>query len=463
MTYADSRSAISSPESADGRSPCSSQDGPQTDEYGLEAVLASLSPRLAKNNGFADERHLWPAFHWLIEQCRPPVVVGEQVASAAVGPWIDLVLTDLEALGYASGAYAGPAAGVGAPHLRDRSYWVAHSGGPRSSEQRREWYESTGLAAPGVLDGLAYADGRERARIADGKGRQSDGAQTGRFKGDRIVAAGSELLGLADCPGNGRREERAHAGGLAVGNQEKGLAAGLGHDGGNRRSGPTNGSWRDADWLGCRDGKWRPVEARSQQMAYGLSSLMGYGRHSRDAYQTARKEIDDWCSATQTRPREALHDLWLSLAAQADAVRSIGGPGGVPSPSVLLAFLRELACEGWHVEEGVSRAGAKAPQNGVRKLWVPNETARSPFERGLAKQRPKQSADALHFLSSILARHASSAWPEAVAADAEVGFPLGAGSPARVGRLRGYGNAIVPQQAAQFIQALMEYQACSPN
>lgn len=78
-----------------------------------------------KGDGFADERHLWPAFHWLIEQCRPPVVVGEQVASAAVGPWIDLVLTDLEALGYASGAIAFPAASVGAKHVRQRTYWAA--------------------------------------------------------------------------------------------------------------------------------------------------------------------------------------------------------------------------------------------------------------------------------------------------------------------------------------------------
>jgi site-specific DNA-cytosine methylase len=31
-----------------------------------------------------DERHLWPAFFDLIRQCRPPVVFGEQVASSAV-------------------------------------------------------------------------------------------------------------------------------------------------------------------------------------------------------------------------------------------------------------------------------------------------------------------------------------------------------------------------------------------
>jgi DNA (cytosine-5)-methyltransferase 1 len=34
-------------------------------------------------------------------------------------------------------------------------------------------------------------------------------------------------------------------------------------------------------------------------------------------------------------------------------------------------------------------------------------------------------------------------------------FPLALDAPARVGRLKAYGNAIVPQQAALFIRAVM--------
>lgn len=34
-------------------------------------------------------------------------------------------------------------------------------------------------------------------------------------------------------------------------------------------------------------------------------------------------------------------------------------------------------------------------------------------------------------------------------------FPLANGIPARVGRLRGYGNAIVPEVAAEFVRAFL--------
>lgn len=84
-----------------------------------------------KGAGFDDERHLWPAFYHLISECRPAVILGEQVASSDSGPWIDLVHTDLEALGYAFGAVPFPSAGVGAPHIRDRLYWVADAGHKR--------------------------------------------------------------------------------------------------------------------------------------------------------------------------------------------------------------------------------------------------------------------------------------------------------------------------------------------
>ena len=41
-----------------------------------------------KKGGFDDDRHLWPVFHRLIAECRPPVVFGEQVASKDGLGWL---------------------------------------------------------------------------------------------------------------------------------------------------------------------------------------------------------------------------------------------------------------------------------------------------------------------------------------------------------------------------------------
>src|SRR5690242_446719 len=78
-----------------------------------------------KRGGFSDDRHLWPDWVRLIRECRPPVIFGEQVASPDGLAWLDLVSADLEGAGYAVGAADLCAAGVGAPHIRQRLYFVA--------------------------------------------------------------------------------------------------------------------------------------------------------------------------------------------------------------------------------------------------------------------------------------------------------------------------------------------------
>ena len=54
-----------------------------------------------KQKGFKDERHLWPVFSNLINQCKPSIVFGEQVETAIKHGWLDLVQDDLERYGYA--------------------------------------------------------------------------------------------------------------------------------------------------------------------------------------------------------------------------------------------------------------------------------------------------------------------------------------------------------------------------
>ena len=194
-----------------------------------------------KGAGFDDERHLWPALHHLIKECCPAVVIGEQVASKDSDPWIDLVHTDMEALGYAFGAIPFPSAGVGAPHIRDRLYWVAHA----------EQHSSGCEAEP------AYHSGAQADRSTD---------QRGGHCGSSVRMASHDSDG---CQSGGE------------GSSAMGYWKATGADGGLGGAHPTNGFWRAADWLGCRDGKWRPVEPGSFPLVDGSSArvvrLRAYG------------------------------------------------------------------------------------------------------------------------------------------------------------------------------------------
>lgn len=78
-----------------------------------------------KGAGFTDERDLWPTWLYLVAQCRPSVIFGEQVASAIGHGWLDRAVSDLEGNGYAVGSAVLQASGADALHKRDRLWFVA--------------------------------------------------------------------------------------------------------------------------------------------------------------------------------------------------------------------------------------------------------------------------------------------------------------------------------------------------
>ena len=92
--------------------------------------------------GFADERHLWPAWSHLISQCRPAEILGEQVPVAVKHGWLDLVQDDLEAEGYAFGAGRFGACDVGAPIERQRIYFIAKHFSARMARQQSSMHSS---------------------------------------------------------------------------------------------------------------------------------------------------------------------------------------------------------------------------------------------------------------------------------------------------------------------------------
>ena len=84
-----------------------------------------------KGQGADDPRHLWPSWYWLIRQCRPVRIFGEQVDSSDGRLWLDIVHDNLEHAGYAVGAAGLPACGVSAPHQRQRLWFVADADSAR--------------------------------------------------------------------------------------------------------------------------------------------------------------------------------------------------------------------------------------------------------------------------------------------------------------------------------------------
>lgn len=220
-----------------------------------------------KGAGFTDERHLWPAFHHLISQCRPELVLGEKVASKDGLEWLDLVHTDMEGAGYAFGAVDTCAAGFGAPHIRQRLYWVADAKRPRICTHGRS-------KDAGEARSLQRADGkRERVWPDAGECGAVCGVDDPRQNYD---SSQEQATSDGDAQAN-RPADQLGRSGVSFGRMDNTISARLeGHtwnDG--QRPGPTNGFWGVADWLLCRDGKWRPVEPGTFPLAASLPARMG--------------------------------------------------------------------------------------------------------------------------------------------------------------------------------------------
>lgn len=162
--------------------------------------------------GFADERHLWPAFFHLIRVCRPGIVFGEQVASPDGLLWLDLVQDDMEGEDYALGAPDLCAAGVGAWQARQRLYWLAYT-------EDSDWWREQPAGEPW---------------------RRRDGFAGG-------------IVGPMASPDRAQFQHQSPARQQSLLEQDRGFAF-----------------WADTAWVHCRDGLTRPIEPGTFPLAYGL-------------------------------------------------------------------------------------------------------------------------------------------------------------------------------------------------
>lgn len=231
--------------------------------------------------GFDDERHLAPTFLRLIRECKPELLFGEQVAAAIGKHWLDFVFLNLEDKGYACGSAVLPAASVGAPHKRDRLFFgahrLAHAGSFANNKRcehakHRRQNEAQQTRVGGCYCRVADAD-NTRPQRREGMPERTD---------KQPIGSGSMESRMAQSDSEQQRQSRLsrkRANDVSSGReQDTTTIAGLCRD---NTTNPHHGFWSDADWLGCRDGKFRPVEPGTQPLANGVPArvgrLRGYG------------------------------------------------------------------------------------------------------------------------------------------------------------------------------------------
>jgi DNA (cytosine-5)-methyltransferase 1 len=152
-----------------------------------------------KQKGTSDSRYLWPEMFRIIKIFKSKFVIGENVrgiVNIENGMVFETVCTDLESEGYEVQPFLIPAAGVGAPHRRDRIWFIAHLANATSKGTREN--------DEGVWSRTSGVSGRQETTLANAitgnveAGRQRHGTLRTGHQEERLsdhVASGGETQG----------------------------------------------------------------------------------------------------------------------------------------------------------------------------------------------------------------------------------------------------------------------------
>jgi DNA (cytosine-5)-methyltransferase 1 len=228
-----------------------------------------------KQKGFNDERHLWPIWFELIKKCRPPVIFGEQSANKGALEWLDLVSSDLENEGYSFGAADLCAACVGAPHIRQRLYFVAYS-----NSTRRDGESVLLCGGRSQQEGVETA-GCRQASVALGNAHQQrlEGwEETGRSDQLSLGKAGLGSVRVADTCSFGRQQIPR---GPLSNEEEDGRKRWNRSKQNGDNIAPSDGKdcnfWGGCEWVPCRDSHARPIEPGTFPLVDGAVYKLGSG------------------------------------------------------------------------------------------------------------------------------------------------------------------------------------------
>ena len=184
-----------------------------------------------RQKGEEAPRHLWPEYFRLVRELRPSYVIGENVGGH-IRLGLDSVLEDLDSENYTVRCFSVEAASLGAPHRRERIFWIAENMAdsyPGFSELTDEEIQAGWHALNGSGSGFDVS----HAQFKGLEGRSRDNRGGGR----------EVLSGIEDDGHSVRRQVRR------TGGEDGGAAADdVSDTQGERRGGRNRGGRRAEQW-----------------------------------------------------------------------------------------------------------------------------------------------------------------------------------------------------------------------
>ena len=356
-----------------------------------------------KRLGKEDERHLWPEMLRAIREIQPPWVVGENVRGLTNwngGMVFDEVQADLEAAGYEVTPFLLPAAGVNAPHRRDRIFFIAYSKGFRNSRGSEEERSTTEGSNRECADQLV-----QRGSFRDAANSPDIQRNSQLYKREG-VQRGEQARGEIGT-GNSKAITNTASGGREQNNR-------VGKSGQPHQNGPS-GNWDNF-----------PTQPGICGGDAGIPNRL-------DLFKLINYE-------GVTDGGQILPHLWKAVQ-QTEVWASFGRCDEILKEEILFKTLCSNFRKSFR-QNYISQKSPSLQEVRMRNIWYWKFASMPPQRWEYSEQYGRQHTDALRDLSHEIALVCLEEWKEEQRED----------------RLKGLGNAVVPQVVLQIFKAIEAYE-----